>query len=74
MLAALDRNEGGSDAIRQRGYRFASLLTAGDDGQDTAGVVNSLDGNDIEARQTPKVSAVVAQQGQVVPQRGGANQ
>ena len=33
VLAALDRNEGGSDAIRQRGYRFASLLTAGEDGQ-----------------------------------------
>ncbi len=32
-LAALDRNEGGSDAIRERGYRFASLLTAGDDGK-----------------------------------------
>ena len=33
VLAILDRNEGGSDAIRQRGYRFASLLAAGDDGQ-----------------------------------------
>ena len=33
VLAALDRNEGGSDAIRQRGYRFASLLTAGADGR-----------------------------------------
>ena len=32
VLAALDRNEGGSDAIRDRGYRFVSLLTAGDDG------------------------------------------
>jgi orotate phosphoribosyltransferase len=33
VLAILDRNEGGSDAIRRRGYRFASLLTAGDDGK-----------------------------------------
>ena len=33
VLAALDRNEGGSDTIRQRGYRFASLLTAGEDGR-----------------------------------------
>lgn len=33
VLAALDRNEGGSDAIRQRGYPFASLLTAGEDGR-----------------------------------------
>ena len=33
VLAALDRNEGGSDTIRQRGYRFASLLTAGVDGR-----------------------------------------
>ena len=33
VLAALDRNEGGSDAIRQRGYSFAALLTAGKDGQ-----------------------------------------
>ena len=33
VLAILDRNEGGSAAIRQRGYRFASLLAAGDDGQ-----------------------------------------
>lgn len=32
-LAVLDRNEGGSDAIRQRGYRFAALLTAGEDGR-----------------------------------------
>lgn len=32
-LAALDRNEGGSDAIRERGYQFASLLTAGEDGR-----------------------------------------
>ena len=32
VLAVLDRNEGGSDAIRQRGYRFAALLTAGADG------------------------------------------
>lgn len=33
VLAALDRNEGGSDAIRERGYQFAALLTAGEDGQ-----------------------------------------
>ena len=33
VVAVLDRNEGGSDAIRQRGYRFASLLTAGEDGR-----------------------------------------
>ena len=33
VLATLDRNEGGSDAIRERGYRFASLLTAGEDGR-----------------------------------------
>ena len=33
VLAALDRNEGGSDAIRQRGYRFEALLAAGEDGQ-----------------------------------------
>ena len=33
VLAVLDRNEGGSDAIRERGYRFAALLTAGADGQ-----------------------------------------
>ncbi len=33
VLAVLDRNEGGSDAIRKRGYRFAALLTAGDDGR-----------------------------------------
>ena len=42
VLAALDRNEGGSDTIRQRGYRFASLLTAGEDGRievNTAGAV-----------------------------------
>ena len=32
-LAALDRNEGGSDAIRRRGYPFAALLTAGADGK-----------------------------------------
>ena len=32
-LAVLDRNEGGSDALRQRGYRFAALLTAGADGR-----------------------------------------
>ena len=40
VLAALDRNEGGSDAIRQRGYSFASLLTAGKDGRIT--VENSV--------------------------------
>ena len=33
VLAALDRNEGGSDAIRKRGYPFACLLTAGEDGR-----------------------------------------
>ena len=33
MLAILDRNEGGSDAIRQRGYKFEALLTAGADGR-----------------------------------------
>ena len=33
VLAVLDRNEGGSDAIRERGYRFAALLTAGEDGR-----------------------------------------
>ena len=33
VLAVLDRNEGGSDAIRERGYPFAALLTAGADGQ-----------------------------------------
>ena len=33
VLAVLDRNEGGSHAIRERGYRFAALLTAGEDGQ-----------------------------------------
>ena len=32
VMAVLDRNEGGSDTIRQRGYRFASLLAAGADG------------------------------------------
>lgn len=32
-LAVLDRNEGGSRAIRERGYTFAALLTAGDDGR-----------------------------------------
>ena len=42
VVAVLDRNEGGSDTIRQRGYRFASLLTAGADGSievNTAGAV-----------------------------------
>jgi orotate phosphoribosyltransferase len=33
VLAVLDRNEGGSDAIRERGYRFEALLTAGADGR-----------------------------------------
>ena len=33
VMAILDRNEGGSDTIRARGYPFASLLTAGADGQ-----------------------------------------
>ena len=33
VLAVLDRNEGGSDAIRERGYRFEALLTAGEDGR-----------------------------------------
>ena len=33
VLALLDRNEGGSDAIRERGYRFETLLTAGEDGK-----------------------------------------
>ena len=32
-LAVLDRSEGGSDAIRQRGYPFAALLVAGADGR-----------------------------------------
>ena len=32
-LAALDRNEGGSAALRERGYPFAALLTAGPDGR-----------------------------------------
>ena len=32
VMAVLDRNEGGSDTIRRRGYRFASLLAAGTDG------------------------------------------
>ena len=33
VLALLDRNEGGSDAIRGRGYKFEALLSAGDDGR-----------------------------------------
>ena len=33
VLALLDRNEGGSDAIRERGYRFAALLMVGEDGR-----------------------------------------
>ena len=33
VLAILDRNEGGSDAIRDRGYKFEALLTAGEDGR-----------------------------------------
>ena len=33
VLAVLDRNEGGSKAIRDRGYNFEALLTAGEDGR-----------------------------------------
>ncbi len=33
VLALLDRNEGGSEAIQDRGYKFEALLTAGDDGK-----------------------------------------
>ena len=33
VLTVLDRNEGGSAAIRERGYQFVALLTAGGDGQ-----------------------------------------
>ena len=33
VLALLDRNEGGSRAIRERGYRFEALLRAGEDGR-----------------------------------------
>lgn len=33
VLALLDRNEGGSEAIRERGYRFEALFTAGEDDQ-----------------------------------------
>lgn len=33
VMAVLDRNEGGSDTIRERGYPFTSLLTAGADGR-----------------------------------------
>ena len=36
-LAVLDRNEGGSAALRERGYPFAALLTAGGDGVIRAG-------------------------------------
>ena len=32
VVAVLDRNEGGSQALRERGYPFAALLVAGDDG------------------------------------------
>ena len=32
VIAVLDRNEGGSQALRERGYPFAALLVAGDDG------------------------------------------
>lgn len=32
VAAVLDRNEGGSQAIQERGYPFAALLTAWDDG------------------------------------------
>jgi orotate phosphoribosyltransferase len=33
VLAVLDRNEGGSDSIKDKGYVFKSLLTAGEDGR-----------------------------------------
>ena len=33
VAAALDRNEGGSAALRERGYPFSALLTAGPDGR-----------------------------------------
>ncbi len=33
VLAILDRNEGGSKAIRDRNYRFEALLTAGENGR-----------------------------------------
>ena len=33
VMCILDRNEGGSEAIRDRGYEFASLLEVGDDGR-----------------------------------------
>ena len=32
VMSILDRNEGGSQAIRERGYDFVSLLDVGDDG------------------------------------------
>ena len=32
VMAILDRNEGGSQAIRERGYPFTALLVGGDDG------------------------------------------
>ncbi len=33
VMCILDRNEGGSKAIRERGYDFVSLLEVGDDGR-----------------------------------------
>ena len=33
VLAVLDQNEGVSDAIRERGYRFVALLMVGEDGR-----------------------------------------
>ena len=33
VLAVLDRNEGGSEAIREQGYQFNALLAVGDDGR-----------------------------------------
>ena len=33
VLTVLDRNEGGSDEIRRRGYSYQALLTADDSGQ-----------------------------------------
>ena len=33
VMAVLDRNEGGSTALRERGYRFAALLAAGEEGR-----------------------------------------
>ena len=33
VLTVLDRNEGGSDEIRRRGYSYQALLTANDSGE-----------------------------------------